>query len=57
MTYRVIDRKTKKDITNDYLWVITPEGTLYYREYSDLTGYPDADIVFRIGGTTFIENH
>lgn len=42
MKYRVIDRKTQKDITNDEMWVIRPDGKLYALEYCDLIGRPDA---------------
>lgn len=42
MRYRVIDKKTKEDITDKYDWVISPNGRLSYNDYGDLIGYPDA---------------
>lgn len=42
MKYRVINRKTKEDITDKYCWVVRPDGKLYVNEYGDLIGYPDA---------------
>ena len=34
--YRVYEKRTLKDITNEYQWVITPDGKLCYVEYDDL---------------------
>lgn len=42
MKYRVYDKTTYEDITDKYYWVIRPDGTLYYNEYGDLIGYPNA---------------
>lgn len=42
MKYRVINIKTKEDITDKYCWVVRPDGKLYVNEYGDLIGYPDA---------------
>ena len=42
MKYRVIDKITKNDITDERDWVITPDGKLYYLDYGDLIGYPNA---------------
>ena len=42
MKYRVFDKTTYEDITDKYCWVIRPNGTLYYNEYGDLIGYPNA---------------
>ena len=42
MKYRVIDRKTKEDITDREFWVIRPNGSLGYMEYNDFIGYEDA---------------
>lgn len=39
--FRVIDKISGKDITNDKTWVVTPDGKLYFLEY-DLIGYPNA---------------
>lgn len=43
--YRVINSKTGKDMTNDFDWVVSPDGSLNYLEYSDLIGHPDAELV------------
>ena len=37
VTYRVFDKKTNKDITDERFWVINSYGTLYYYEW-DLIG-------------------
>lgn len=42
MKYKVFDKVTKEDITNKYDWVIRPNGKLYYLDYGDLIGYPNA---------------
>ena len=42
MRYRVIDKKTKEDITDKYDWVISSNGQLSYNDYGDLIGYPEA---------------
>ena len=42
MKYRVINKKTKEDITDKYDWVISPNGHLSYNDDGDLIGYPDA---------------
>lgn len=34
--YRVFDNRTLKDITDEFQWVITPDGKLCYEEYDDL---------------------
>lgn len=44
LQYRVINSKTGKDITDDFDWVVTPDGSLHYLDYEDLIGYPDAKI-------------
>lgn len=38
MKYRVYNIKTGVDITDDFCWVITPDGELKYNEYGDLIG-------------------
>jgi hypothetical protein len=48
LTYRVIDKKTNKDITKDYCWVIRPDGSLSYNDYGDLTGLIYAKAIFTI---------
>ena len=40
--YRVIDKKTKEDITNKYNWVITPNGKLFYLVDEGLISHPHA---------------
>lgn len=42
--YKVIDTRTGDDITNDRLWVITPDGRLLYDDY-DLIGYSNAEAI------------
>ena len=42
MKYRVINKRTKEDITDRYDWVISPNGQLSYNDGGDLIGYPDA---------------
>lgn len=34
--YRVYDNRTLADITNEFQWVITPDGKLCYVEYDDV---------------------
>lgn len=46
MTYRVIDKVTGKDITDDYDWVLLPTGELNYLLYCDLIGDGTAEAVF-----------
>ena len=45
LNYRVINAKTGKDMTDDYSWVLSPNGDLNYLEYADLIGHPDAKLV------------
>lgn len=45
LKYRVINSKTGVDITDDFDWVVSPNGSLSYLEYSDLIGHPDAKLV------------
>ena len=33
VTYRVFDKKTNKDITDERFWVVGHDGTLYYDAY------------------------
>lgn len=44
--YRVINLKTKEDITDKFDWVITPEGKLFYLDGDSLTGYEDAIYIY-----------
>lgn len=50
VTYKVIDTRTNKDITNDYCWVIRPDGSLAYDDYGDLIGFTYAKAIFNIEG-------
>ena len=43
--YRVINSVTNEDITDDYDWVVSPNGELNYLDYGDLIGYPNAKLV------------
>lgn len=43
--YRVINSKTGEDITDDFDWVIRPDGSLHYLDYCDLVGNTDAKAV------------
>lgn len=45
LRYRVINSRTGDDITDDFDWVVSPDGSLNYLEYSDLIGNPDAKLV------------
>lgn len=42
MKYRVINKRTKEDITDRYDWVVSPNGQLSYNDGGDLIGDPDA---------------
>lgn len=44
LTYRVVDSITGKDITDQYCWVIRPDGRLCYNYYGDLIGYSTAKL-------------
>jgi len=43
--YRVINKRTGDDITNDYCWVIRPDGRLCYNDYGDLIGLDVAEAI------------
>ena len=45
LNYRVINAKTGEDMTDDYDWVLSPNGDLNYLEYADLIGHTDAKLV------------
>ena len=34
--YRVFDNKTLEDITDEFQWIITPDGKLCYVDYGDV---------------------
>lgn len=40
MKYRVFDTEVFDDITDEYPWVITPDGKLYSCNYDNLRSYP-----------------
>ena len=48
MKFKVIDKRTGDDITNDYCWVIRPDGRLCYIDYGDLIGltYAEPILIF-----------
>ena len=48
ITYKVIDSRTGEDITDDYYWVIRPDGVLGYLDYCDVIGYPSAKAVITV---------
>jgi hypothetical protein len=45
LKYRVINSKTGEDITEDYDWVVSPNGDLNYLDYGDLVGIAEAKLV------------
>lgn len=45
MKYRVINKKTKEDITHKFDWVITPDGKLSFDELDDRVEAPFAEYV------------
>lgn len=48
MEYKVINLKTKEDITDKFDWVITPDERLFFLDGDSLTGYEDAIYVLGI---------
>ena len=49
MKYKVINIKTGDDITNDYDWVLTPNGDLYYTNaYNDFCYYANAKAILPV---------
>lgn len=48
VTFKVIDTRTNKDITNEYAWVLQPNGRLAYNDYGDLIGFAYAKAIFNI---------
>lgn len=42
MKYRVFNKITGEDITDNEPWVVTPDGRLFYLDYDSLTGDFDA---------------
>ena len=46
MTYRVVDSITGRDITDDYDWVLFPNGELHYIVYGDVINDSTASVVF-----------
>lgn len=44
MRYKVINKNSGEDITNNRSWLIRPDGSLYYMEY-DLHGDRNAEAV------------
>ena len=48
VTFKVIDTRNGKDITNDYCWVLRPDGRLCYNAYGDLIGMTYAQLVLNL---------
>ena len=49
MKYKVFDKITQQDITDQYDWVIIPDGELNYLVYGDLVGNPNAIYIIAEG--------
>lgn len=52
--YIVFDNRTLKDITDEFQWVITPDGKLCYEEYDDLpeaTSFAHYELMIKRNGT------
>ena len=46
LKYRVVNSKTGEDITDEYDWVLTPDGDLYYTDaYNNFCYYANAKVV------------
>lgn len=46
MSYRVLDRKTNRFITDDHEWVLKPDGSLHYRTaLGELVPYPSGLVI------------
>lgn len=50
LKYKVIDKMTGDDITNDRCWVVRPDGTLLYWD-CDLIGFSRAEAVLILQST------
>ena len=48
VTYKVINKETKEDITDKECWILRPDGSLCINEYGDLVGTTYAKAVFDI---------
>ena len=48
VTFKVIDTRTGKDITNSEMWCLRPDGSLQFNDYGDLVGLTYARPVFTI---------
>lgn len=46
ITFTVRDKRTGKDITADYLWLIGADGTLYYNNYDLIRADSFAEVIF-----------
>ena len=42
MKYKVFNKITGEDITDNESWVVTPDGRLFFLDYDSLTGDPNA---------------
>lgn len=48
MKYRVINSKTKRDITDIFDWVITPNGELFFFDGDELNVYEEAIYILEL---------
>ena len=55
VTFKVIDTRNGKDITNDYCWVLRSDGKLCYNDYGDLIGMNYAQLVLKFEEKTIFE--
>ena len=51
VTFKVVDTRNGKDITDDYCWVLRPDGRLCYNYYGDLIGMNHAQLVLNFEET------
>lgn len=51
MKYRVYDTDKKKYVTDDYSWILKPNGVLKYNNYGDETGMSHCIVEFSTGET------
>lgn len=47
--YRVYDKQEKRYVTDEWMWVIRPDGTLAYVDHDDVIGYLDAIAEYSTG--------
>lgn len=56
MKYRVIDMKTREDITDQRFWVIRPNGSLGFMYYNDFIDCEDATYIPECGMDMYRDN-